>query len=110
MFLLTPDRADLSNCGSPDREENSTTTGRDHRVGQEVVYDCPTGNLLVGSGSRKCATSGLWTGSAPSCKSESAAAFSRLSPSKYRRRVSSCLFLGLQLQHHVLIKFLRWLI
>ncbi|XP_037529737.1 CUB and sushi domain-containing protein 3 isoform X2 [Rhipicephalus sanguineus] len=57
-----------SNCGSPDREENSTTTGRDYRVGQEVVYECPTGSLLVGTASRKCATSGFWTGAAPSCK------------------------------------------
>ncbi|KAH6922220.1 hypothetical protein HPB50_010883 [Hyalomma asiaticum] len=57
-----------SNCGSPDREENSTTTGRDYRVGQEVAYECPTGSLLVGSASRKCATSGFWTGAAPSCK------------------------------------------
>ncbi|KAK8765822.1 hypothetical protein V5799_031578 [Amblyomma americanum] len=57
-----------SNCGSPDRQENSTATGKDYRVGQEVSYECPTGSLLVGSVSRKCAASGFWTGSAPSCK------------------------------------------
>uniref|UniRef100_A0A147BFW2 Putative eel-fucolectin tachylectin-4 pentaxrin-1 domain protein n=1 Tax=Ixodes ricinus TaxID=34613 RepID=A0A147BFW2_IXORI len=57
-----------SNCGSPDKKENSTTTGQDYRVGQEVSYDCPTGSLLVGSRTRKCAVSGFWTGSAPSCK------------------------------------------
>ncbi|CAN8001467.1 unnamed protein product, partial [Ixodes hexagonus] len=57
-----------SNCGSPDNKENSTTTGQDYRVGQEVSYECPTGSLLVGSHVRKCAVSGFWTGSAPSCK------------------------------------------
>lgn len=59
---------DPSNCGSPDRKVNSTTIGSDYRVGQEVTYECPTGSLLVGSRTRKCASNGFWTGTAPACK------------------------------------------
>ncbi|XP_064486743.1 sushi, von Willebrand factor type A, EGF and pentraxin domain-containing protein 1-like [Ornithodoros turicata] len=57
-----------SNCGSPDRKVNSTVTGTDFRVGQEVAYECPTGNLLIGPRTRRCANSGFWTDTAPACK------------------------------------------
>lgn len=57
-----------SNCGSPDRQENSTVLGTDYRLGQTVTYQCPTGNMVVGDRIRKCESNGFWSGLAPSCK------------------------------------------
>ncbi|XP_076332272.1 CUB and sushi domain-containing protein 1-like [Tachypleus tridentatus] len=57
-----------SNCGSPDRKENSTILGNNFTVGQQVTYICPVGNMLVGEATRTCDTNGFWTGVTPSCK------------------------------------------
>ncbi|GFX80181.1 CUB and sushi domain-containing protein 3 [Trichonephila clavipes] len=57
-----------SNCGNPDRQENSTILEKDFRLGQSVTYQCPTGNKVVGDRIRRCESSGFWSGSAPSCE------------------------------------------
>lgn len=57
-----------SSCGSPDRKENTTITGKDFRLGREVKYMCPVGSMLIGNKIRKCASNGFWTGNAPTCK------------------------------------------
>ncbi|GFT20676.1 CUB and sushi domain-containing protein 3 [Nephila pilipes] len=57
-----------SNCGNPDRQENSTILESDFRLGQSVTYQCPTGNKVVGDRVRRCESNGFWSGSAPSCE------------------------------------------
>ncbi|XP_076319115.1 P-selectin-like isoform X1 [Tachypleus tridentatus] len=57
-----------SNCGTPDKKENSTILEKSFNLGQKVTYVCPIGNMLIGDRIRTCAPDGFWTGSAPSCK------------------------------------------
>ncbi|GBN01312.1 CUB and sushi domain-containing protein 1 [Araneus ventricosus] len=57
-----------SNCGNPDRQENSTILESDFRLGQSVTYQCPTGNKVVGDRVRRCESNGFWSGAAPSCE------------------------------------------
>ncbi|KFM61407.1 CUB and sushi domain-containing protein 3, partial [Stegodyphus mimosarum] len=57
-----------SNCGNPDRQENSTVLEKDFRLGQSVVYHCPTGNKVVGDRVRRCESNGFWSGTAPTCQ------------------------------------------
>lgn len=57
-----------SNCGSPDKQENSTIVERDYRVGREITYRCPVGHKVDGNETRKCMSDGFWSGSAPPCK------------------------------------------
>ncbi|XP_063854317.1 CUB and sushi domain-containing protein 1-like [Scylla paramamosain] len=56
-------------CGSPDKRENTTLSTTDTNTGSTVTYTCPTDSLLVGNSTRTCLKSGLWSGSAPTCKS-----------------------------------------
>ena len=39
-------------------------------VGSVAKYSCITGYVLKGQRSRKCLSNGVWSGSAPICKSE----------------------------------------
>lgn len=55
-------------CGSPDRNENTTTIGNNFEVGATVLYLCPEGYMLVGDHNRSCDSRGLWTGKSPTCK------------------------------------------
>ncbi|KAK8375173.1 hypothetical protein O3P69_019928 [Scylla paramamosain] len=55
-------------CGSPDKRENTTLSTTDTNTGSTVTYTCPTDSLLVGNSTRTCLKSGLWSGSAPTCK------------------------------------------
>lgn len=57
-----------SNCGSPDKAENSTILERDYRVGREIHYRCPIGHMIVGNETRRCESDGFWSGSPPTCK------------------------------------------
>ncbi|XP_015909943.2 P-selectin isoform X1 [Parasteatoda tepidariorum] len=57
-----------SNCGNPDRQENSTISEKDFRLGQSVTYQCPTGNKVVGDRVRRCESNGFWSGTAPTCQ------------------------------------------
>lgn len=55
-------------CGSPDRQQNTTVTGGDFRVGKTIKYSCPEGHKFVGNATRECLDTGFWSGVAPSCK------------------------------------------
>lgn len=57
-----------SNCGSPDKAENSTILEKDYRVGREIHYKCPIGHVVIGNESRHCESNGFWSGSPPTCK------------------------------------------
>ncbi|XP_074599760.1 CUB and Sushi multiple domains furrowed isoform X2 [Brevipalpus obovatus] len=57
-----------SNCGSPDKSENSTIVEHDFRVGREIHYRCPIGHMIMGNESRRCESNGFWSGSVPTCK------------------------------------------
>lgn len=57
-----------SNCGSPDKQENSTIVERDYRVGREINYQCPVGHSIDGNETRKCLSDGFWSGAPPGCK------------------------------------------
>ncbi|CAG2104634.1 unnamed protein product, partial [Medioppia subpectinata] len=57
-----------SNCGSPDKNENTTIIDKDYRVGQTVSYQCPVGSRLDGSAQRLCQSNGFWQHSAPTCQ------------------------------------------
>lgn len=56
-----------SNCGSPDKNENSTIIEKDYRVGKTINYQCPVGNRLDGAAQRICQSNGFWQYSPPSC-------------------------------------------
>ena len=57
-----------SNCGSPDKNENTTIVEKDFRVGQVIRYECPVGHMVDGDESRTCLPDGFWSGSAPTCR------------------------------------------
>lgn len=70
-----------SNCGFPDRLENSTilelsspssdaSSGVDSlfQLGKTVTYTCPVGHKLEGPRQRKCQYDGTWSGRAPKCQ------------------------------------------
>ncbi len=56
-----------SNCGSPDKNENSTIIEKDYRVGKTISYQCPVGNRLDGTAQRVCQSNGFWQNSPPTC-------------------------------------------
>lgn len=56
-----------SNCGSPDKEENTTVIESDFRIGQEITYRCPEGYTIEGTEKRKCMANGFWSDTPPSC-------------------------------------------
>ncbi|CAH2008239.1 unnamed protein product [Acanthoscelides obtectus] len=56
------------NCGSPDKNVNTTIKGADYNVGSKIEYSCPPGNVLIGDKVRSCEKNAIWTGSAPSCR------------------------------------------
>ena len=56
-----------SNCGSPDKKENSTINDKDYRVGKSITYKCPVGHRIDGSMIRDCQSNGFWSDSAPTC-------------------------------------------
>lgn len=68
IFLFPFSFVGPSNCGNPDRHENSTVLERDFRLGQSVTYSCPEGNRVVGDRVRKCESNGFWSGTAPTCQ------------------------------------------
>ncbi|KAI1288488.1 CUB and sushi domain-containing protein 3 [Halotydeus destructor] len=57
-----------SNCGSPDKRENSTILEFDYRIGRDITYRCPTGYKVDGNETRKCQADGFWSSVAPSCQ------------------------------------------
>lgn len=57
-----------SNCGSPDREENTTVLENDYRIGKEITYKCPVGYTIDGVDKRKCLPNGFWSDSPPTCR------------------------------------------
>ncbi|KAG7211173.1 hypothetical protein KM043_010494 [Ampulex compressa] len=57
-----------SSCGSPDKAENTTVVGTRRDVGSTIDYACPAGYMLIGSKSRRCESTGFWSGTAPTCK------------------------------------------
>lgn len=57
-----------SNCGSPDKEENTTVLENDFRIGQEITYRCPEGYTIEGTEKRKCMPNGFWSDSPPTCR------------------------------------------
>ena len=58
-----------SNCGSPDKHENSTIVSlKDYRVGKDIQYACPLGYAVEGEEYRTCQSDGFWSASPPSCR------------------------------------------
>ncbi|XP_054154343.1 CUB and sushi domain-containing protein 1-like [Oppia nitens] len=57
-----------SNCGSPDKNENTTIIDKDYRVGQTITYQCPVDSRLDGSAQRNCQSNGFWQNNAPTCQ------------------------------------------
>lgn len=55
-------------CGSPDSLQNTTVTGKNFTVGNEISYACLKGHALVGDNKRTCGSEGTWSGRAPTCK------------------------------------------
>ena len=58
-------------CGSPDAPSNdrvNTTTGTS--FGDKAVYSCDKGFMLNGPAERTCQANGQWSGSEPTCESE----------------------------------------
>lgn len=58
-------------CARPDVDHNGAVFGNDWWVGSVVRYTCRPGFMLVGSPTRTCQPSGLWTPK-PICLRESA--------------------------------------
>ena len=57
------------NCGTLTNSTNgqvSYTAGTTY--GQTATYSCNTGYTLVGSSTRTCQATGLWSGSTPTCQ------------------------------------------
>lgn len=55
-------------CGSPDSLQNTTVSGKNFTVGNEISYTCLKGHALVGDSKRTCGPEGTWSGRAPTCK------------------------------------------
>lgn len=55
-------------CGSPDSQQNTTVTGKNFTVGNEISYSCSKGLAMVGNPSRTCQSDGTWGGVSPTCK------------------------------------------
>ncbi|CAG0889424.1 unnamed protein product [Darwinula stevensoni] len=57
-----------TDCGSPERRENTTVDSTNYSVGSVITYQCPQDSKVVGDRQRKCLPSGMWSGFAPTCQ------------------------------------------
>uniref|UniRef100_A0A336K2F8 CSON012544 protein n=1 Tax=Culicoides sonorensis TaxID=179676 RepID=A0A336K2F8_CULSO len=55
-------------CDEPDIKENLIVDSGTRLVGASAKYKCPKGYFIVGNDTRKCLSTGQWTGKAPKCK------------------------------------------
>lgn len=56
-------------CEPPVEVLNSTnTTTNNLKVGSEMTFECITGNVLLGSKTRRCLANGSWDGAPTDCK------------------------------------------
>lgn len=58
-------------CDEPDIKENLIIDSGSRLVGSSAKYKCPKGYFIVGNDTRKCLSTGQWTGKAPKCKRKS---------------------------------------
>ena len=58
-------------CGNPGTPTNGIKTGTNHSYGASIQFACNAGYTLQGSQQRTCQNTGQWSGSQPTCQSES---------------------------------------
>jgi len=63
MFLLTLE----IDCGSPGVLANGNVIHSNTTVGSTVMYTCDLPFILCGDDTRTCLSTGVWSGSLPSC-------------------------------------------
>ena len=57
-------------CGELDDPDYGQVKFISTTVGSEAIYSCNRGFILVGKDIRECLINGVWSGQAPTCKSE----------------------------------------
>ena len=67
-FSPVDERAD---CGDPGTPQNGIRRLSGTRQGDRVVYSCNSGFQLNGDRRRQCQSTGVWSGSLPTCESKS---------------------------------------
>ena len=55
-------------CGDPGTPENGRRIGDDFSVGSVVFFKCFDDYDLVGSAYRECLSTGVWSGTQPTCQ------------------------------------------
>lgn len=57
-------------CDEPDVLDNLIIEPGARLVGSAAKYSCPKGHFMIGNDTRKCMSTGQWTGRPPKCKRE----------------------------------------
>ena len=57
------------NCGTLNNPTNGQVTTTGTTFGQNATYSCNTGYNLMGSSTRTCQSTGVWSGDVPTCQS-----------------------------------------
>lgn len=91
FFFVSPCTFPTGTCPKLDAPINGRKLGKSHSVGHEVHFLCDPGYELVGSESRVCQESLIWSGQQTTCRGESPALISCFSTASSSSSSHQCL-------------------